>query len=196
MSVASVARLVSVLFGAEVSETLMPGYCASKSLIRTCRTSTPLVLIGLASSRSASLGRRAPELPRQRLSGPEVTLRGLLAHGSGRALLVTFWASWCGPCASEAPALETFATSAAGRGRLVGVDWSDPVLSDARAFVKRYAWTFPNLRDPEGTVGTRYHLTGLPTTFAIDADGRIVGVLRGPQSQASLQRTLVAASHA
>src|SRR6202167_1533762 len=48
MSVASVARLVSVLFGAEVSETLMFGYCASKSLISTVRTSTPLVLIGLA----------------------------------------------------------------------------------------------------------------------------------------------------
>ena len=48
MSVASVARLVSVFVGAEVSVTLMSGYFASKSLISTCRTSMPLVLIGLA----------------------------------------------------------------------------------------------------------------------------------------------------
>ena len=48
MVVASVARLVSVFVGADVRETLMPGYFASKSLIRTVRTSTPLVLIGLA----------------------------------------------------------------------------------------------------------------------------------------------------
>jgi hypothetical protein len=48
MSVASVARLVSVLVGAEVSVTWMPGYFFSKSWIRTCRTSVPLVLIGLA----------------------------------------------------------------------------------------------------------------------------------------------------
>ena len=48
MSVASVARLVSVFVGADVSVTLMPGYAFSKSLISTWRTSVPLVLIGLA----------------------------------------------------------------------------------------------------------------------------------------------------
>src|SRR5271168_2764567 len=48
MSVASVARLVSVSVGAEVSVTLMFGYAFSKSLISTWRTSLPLVLIGLA----------------------------------------------------------------------------------------------------------------------------------------------------
>jgi hypothetical protein len=48
MSVASVARLVSVLVGAEVSVTWMFGYRFSKSLISTWRTSLPLVLIGLA----------------------------------------------------------------------------------------------------------------------------------------------------
>jgi hypothetical protein len=48
MSVTSVARLVSVLVGAEVSDTWMFGYAFSKSLISTVRTSVPLVLIGLA----------------------------------------------------------------------------------------------------------------------------------------------------
>jgi len=48
MSVVSVARLVSVFVGADVSVTWMFGYCFSKLLISTCRTSVPLVLIGLA----------------------------------------------------------------------------------------------------------------------------------------------------
>ncbi len=151
-----------------------------------------LLVLGLGSSHSVSLGRPAPALPTERLSGPPVTLRSLLRRGGGAAL-VTFWASWCGPCSSEAPALESFATSAAGRGRLVGVDWNDPVLSNARAFVRHHSWTFPTLRDPEGTVGERYRLAGLPTTFAIDAAGRIREVLRGPQDVASLQRALAAA---
>ena len=72
---------------------------------------------------------------------------------------------------------------------MVGVDWSD-ALSGARSFIRRYAWTFPNLRDAEGTVGNEYHLTGLPTTFVLDAHGRIRAVLRGPQDEASLGRAL------
>jgi cytochrome c biogenesis protein CcmG, thiol:disulfide interchange protein DsbE len=149
-----------------------------------------VIVFGLKASRSASLGRLAPALPREHLAGPSVTLAGVLASGDGRGALVTFWASWCGPCAREAPALERFSRSVSGRGRLVGVDWSDPVLSGARSFISRYGWTFPNLRDAEGTVGAKYHLSGLPTTFVIDASGRIRAVLRGPQQQSSLARAL------
>lgn len=147
------------------------------------------VIFGLAPERSASSGRAAPALPRERLSGPHVTLASLLAGADGRPALVVFWASWCGPCAREAPALERFYESPDGRGRLAGVDWSDE-LSGARAFVRRYSWTFPNLRDAEGTVGGEYHLTVLPTTFVLDAHGRIREVLRGPQSEATLAAAL------
>ena len=59
--------------------------------------------------------------------------------------------------------------------------------SGARAFIRHYAWTFPNLRDAEGTVGNAYRLTVLPTTFVLDAHGRIRATLRGPQSEHSLQ---------
>lgn len=144
-----------------------------------------LAVFGLASNRSASLGRRAPELPREHLSGPPATLGSLLAGARGRPAAVVFWASWCGPCVREAPELERFAQSAAGRGRVVGVDWSD-ALSGARSFVRRYGWSFPNLRDGEGTVGNEYRMTGLPTTFVIDAAGRIRTVLRGPQTVRTL----------
>lgn len=154
-----------------------------------------LVVFGLASSHSASLGRRAPALPKEHLSGPPVTLDSLLAAGRGRAALVVFWASWCGPCASEAPALEAFSESQPGRGRLVGVDWSDPVVADAKSFIRRHRWTFPVLRDSEGIVGNRYHLAGLPTTFVIDASGRIRAVLTGPQDEGSLTRALASVSH-
>jgi cytochrome c biogenesis protein CcmG, thiol:disulfide interchange protein DsbE len=143
-----------------------------------------LAVFGLASNRSASLGRRAPALPREHLSGPPATLASLLSSARGRPAAVVFWASWCGPCVREAPELERFARSA-GRGRMVGVDWSD-ALSGARSFVRRFGWSFPNLRDREGTVGNQYRLTGLPTTFVVDAAGRIRTVLRGPQTVRTL----------
>jgi thiol-disulfide isomerase/thioredoxin len=149
-----------------------------------------IAVFGLASSPQS--GRQAPVLPRETLLGPRVTLTSLLAGAGGRPALVVFWASWCGPCAQEAPTLERFSRSAAGRGRLVGVDWSDPIVSSARSFVRRYAWSFPVLRDGEGLVGDAYRLTNLPTTFVIDAHGRIRKALVGPQSEGSLRAALAA----
>ena len=154
-----------------------------------------LAVFGLASNGSGSAGRRAPGLPGERLAGPPVTLTSLLEQARGRPALVVFWASWCGPCASEAPALERFYLSPAGSALIVGVNWSD-ALSGARSFIRRYSWTFPDLRDSDGTVGNAYRLTGLPTTFVVDARGRIRSVLRGPQSEASLARALGAVERA
>jgi thiol-disulfide isomerase/thioredoxin len=153
------------------------------------------LVFGLASDHSPTVGRPAPGLHGERLAGPPVTLASLLAQARGRPALIVFWASWCGPCAREAPALERFYLSPAGRARVVGVNWSD-ALSGARAFIGRYSWTFPDLRDSDGTVGNNYRITGLPTTFVVDAHGRIRSVLRGPQSEGSLSRALGAVERA
>jgi thiol-disulfide isomerase/thioredoxin len=148
-------------------------------------------VVGLATNES-SAARRAPALPSTVLVGPRVTVASLLAGAGGRPALVVFWASWCGPCEKEAAAIEHFAQTTSGHGRVAGVDWSD-AASGARAFIKRFGWSFPNLRDGEGTVGNAYRITGLPTTFVIGAGGTISRVLRGPQDEGSLTRALAAA---
>lgn len=144
-----------------------------------------LLVIGLGHGGHAG-ARAAPSLPRERLAGPPVTLAAL----RGRPALVTFWASWCGPCSKEAPELERFALSAAGRGRLVAVDWSDPSIPEAKMFIEHHRWTFSVLRDEQGTVGLAYGLTGLPATFVLDGSGQIVEELRGPQTAQSLSQAL------
>jgi cytochrome c biogenesis protein CcmG/thiol:disulfide interchange protein DsbE len=149
-----------------------------------------LAVFGLAANHSSANGRPAPPLPRERLAGAPTTLSSLLAASHGHPAAVVFWASWCTPCTEEAPALERFARSPAGAGRIVGVDWSD-ARAGAQSFIRRYAWSFPNVRDAEGTVGNAYRMTGLPTTFIIDAHGRIERALRGPQNE----RSLAAAMH-
>ncbi len=154
-----------------------------------------LVALALAiglSGKGTPGGRLAPALPRELLAGPPATLATLHATAKDRPTLVVFWASWCEPCRHEAPAVERFARSPAGRGRVVGVDWSDEVAS-ARGFVNKYRWSFPNLRDSEGTVGYAYGLTGLPTTYLIGADGHIEQTLRGPQTEQTLGHALTAA---
>ncbi len=147
------------------------------------------LVFGLKSNKQPAQGRIAPALPTERLAGAPVTLQSLLGGTHGRPALVVFWASWCDPCTSEAPAIEDFSRTPEGRGRVVGVDWSD-ARSAALGFVHRFGWSFPVLRDAEGTVGNRYRLINLPTTFVLDSAGRIRMTLRGPQTAATLGTAL------
>ena len=146
-----------------------------------------LALVGLA-SKGGQNGRLAPALPSEQLSGHSVTLAALRGHPA----LVTFWASWCGPCEQEAPTLERFSQSLDGRAQLVGVNWEDLSRANARSFVRRYSWSFPNLRDPDGIVGREYGITTfLPTTFVLDSAGRLRMTLHGPQTERTLNSALM-----
>jgi cytochrome c biogenesis protein CcmG, thiol:disulfide interchange protein DsbE len=148
-----------------------------------------LVGVELISGRSDEQVRRsAPPLPTSVLVPPQATLASL----RGEPAAINFWASWCHPCREEAPALARAARLLKGRAQVVGVNWTDR-LSSARSWVDKYRWTFPNLRDASGAVGSDFRLSGLPTTFIIDSRGRIADVLLGPQSEASLREALASA---
>jgi len=146
-----------------------------------------VLVVGLAAAEllSGSADKRprraAPALPASALAGRPVTLAGL----RGRPAIVHFWASWCGPCITEAPELASLPAQLGSRATLVGVDWSDS-RSHAVAFVRKHHWRFPVLEDHNGKVGNRYRLAGLPTTFLLDSDGRIVKQLTGPQTARNL----------
>jgi cytochrome c biogenesis protein CcmG, thiol:disulfide interchange protein DsbE len=141
------------------------------------------------SGSDSTVGRAAPPLPAKALRPPGTTLAGL----RGKPALVDFFASWCGPCAQEAPALRALSASVAGKATVVAVDWDD-AGGPARAFVRKHGWTFPVLADTAGTAGEKYGLVGLPTSFVLDSQGRIVATFRGPQSAATLRQALLAAS--
>src|SRR5690348_8084544 len=88
MSVASVARFVSVFVGADVSLTWMFGYCFSDALISTCRTSVPLVLIGLAHQvidPDADLDADGADLDADGAAAGELVLPPLLQPATARA---------------------------------------------------------------------------------------------------------------
>lgn len=144
------------------------------------------LVLGLSGKGSGA--RPAPALPRESIDGPAPTIASL----HGRPALVSFWASWCVPCTQEAPELERLYRGLGGRAQLVGVDVSDG-LSGARSFIRRYHWSFPNVRDSEGAVADSYGISGPPATFVLDARGRIRETLRGPQTEAALARALARA---
>jgi thiol-disulfide isomerase/thioredoxin len=140
-----------------------------------------LLAVIVGGNASPAKARPAPALPTRVLVGPRVDIASL----RGRPAIIHFWASWCGPCVKEAPQLARLAGELHGRATLVGVDWSDSPGS-AASFVRQHHWTFPVLMDSSGEVGNAYGLTGLPITFLLDRQGRIIRRLVGPQTAAGL----------
>ena len=94
-----------------------------------------------------------------------------LAAFKGRPVLVNLWATWCGPCRREMPALERLSKEQSGL-TVVAIDQrEDPAI--VRSYVKRFGVTFAVGIDDSQQLGTDLHLTGLPSSFFVDRDGVI-----------------------
>ena len=115
---------------------------------------------------------------------------GSIAEWKGKPLIVNFWASWCEPCQAEAPLLERAHERLKARGgSVLGVTVSD-ASDDSRAFMRKYGITFPSLRDVEGELAEDFETNGVPESFAVDREGRIVAVSRGQVDREFVDRAL------
>jgi peroxiredoxin len=107
-----------------------------------------------------------------------------IADLRGKVVLVNFWASWCAECRPEMPAFEQLHRELEPKGlAVVGVN-----AREERAAVRRYAselgLTFPLVLDPDGKINAAYGVVGLPTTFVVARDGRVVALAVGPRDWA------------
>jgi cytochrome c biogenesis protein CcmG/thiol:disulfide interchange protein DsbE len=91
----------------------------------------------------------------------------------GKPVVVNFWASWCGPCADEAPVLQDAARRYGDRVTFVGVDVQD-LDTDAQAFIRKYGITYPNGSGNAGPISVQYGMRGVPETYFIAPDGRLI----------------------
>ncbi len=153
-----------------------------------------LLAYGLGSSRpdrgieqALARGERveAPAFDLPRLSGGG---RASLGDFRGKVVVLNIWASWCDPCRAESPLLERWhrRISASRAGTVVGVDVLD-VSSDARAFVREFRLSYPQLRDTEDSLRSDYGASGVPETVVIDRRGRIAAIRRGPVDEAFMR---------
>jgi cytochrome c biogenesis protein CcmG/thiol:disulfide interchange protein DsbE len=141
---------------------------------------------------SALIGRPVPqtELP---------ALAGLLREGApvpgisaatftGAVSVVNVWASWCVPCHDEAPLLMQLAGDS--RIRIVGINYKDQP-DNARRFLGRYGNPFSAAGvDANGRAAIEWGVYGVPETFVIGRDARIVFKLVGPISPENLEQVL------
>ncbi len=104
----------------------------------------------------------------------------------GSWVVLTFFATWCGPCRSELPTLERLHQERAADGVVVlGVSIDDPgaPLED---FVRQLQLTFPILWDQTKQVGAAYRASSIPVSYLVSPEGQLAGVSRGSRDWAAL----------
>ena len=95
---------------------------------------------------------------------------------SGRVSLVNFWASWCGPCRAELPALNALDERLDDSYAVVTVN-VDLENRRARALLTKLGVKLPVVWDPVGTVAAEWAPPAMPTSYLVDVDGRVVEVI-------------------
>ena len=118
------------------------------------------------------VGARAPQFHAVDLkTGDSVNLD----RYKGEVVLLNIWATWCEPCRVELPALERLQTAMANEGlKIVSVSVDTDDSSMVSRFAHQYGLTYDILQDKTRAIERIYQTTGIPETFVIDRDGRIV----------------------
>jgi peroxiredoxin len=130
-----------------------------------------------------ALGMRRPAEP---AAAPDFTLQTLegraaqLREFRGKLVLLNFWATWCAPCLHEMPSMERlYQTFKQTDFVLLAVSTDRQGAEVAKPYVDNLKLTFPILLDSTSVVSRQYSVRGLPTTYLIDPDGLMIGVVIG-----------------
>lgn len=111
----------------------------------------------------------APDFKLANRAGGETSLAAL----RGQVVMINFWASWCGPCRQEFPALDQIYSRYKPMGfALVAIN-VESEKSDAERFLGQRPVSFPILFDPDNKVSGSYGVSAMPTTVLVDRQGRV-----------------------
>lgn len=134
---------------------------------------------------------RAPEYAFSTLDGTPMSSEAL----QGRVVVVNFWATWCGPCKLEMPALQSLHEDKAADGVVViGLSTDAGGVEPIREFLAERGITYPVGRASRAHRSAFGGIRGIPTTFVIDREGvvqhRVVGYFAPPAMRAAVNRLL------
>lgn len=120
------------------------------------------------------VGSSLPPLTLPVLGGGDANIRSL----RGKDVLLNVWATWCGPCRREMPALAQLSRGMGRRLTVVAIDQGeDPAV--VKKYVNQFKVDFPVYVDQTQQVGTIFHLVGLPSSFFIDKNGVVRDAVDG-----------------
>jgi cytochrome c biogenesis protein CcmG/thiol:disulfide interchange protein DsbE len=166
-------------------------------VVRRHRVISSLVAASAAAIIAVSLATTGGAAAHSDPSAPGFTLTALgqpgktvsLSQYQGRPVIINFWASWCAPCQQETPLLATWYKQQHGHVVMLGLDENDSATS-ALNFAHAKGVTYPIGFDPNVTVAGAYNVDGLPQTFFLNAQHRIVDHILGAATTAKLAEGL------
>lgn len=138
------------------------------------------------SAPSPALGRTMPDVRRPTVQGPTFDT----ASSNGRVLVVDFFAAYCRPCQRALPAVEAL-HAAHPEVAFLGVSLDD-APDAAMAMVARHHLTFPVVHDAGHVLAGRFRVTDLPSSFVVDATGRIIWASGIDSPDDALERAVTA----
>jgi thiol-disulfide isomerase/thioredoxin len=111
-------------------------------------------------------------------AGNEVTL----AHFKGRALLVNFWATWCGPCIEEMPSLNRLQAELGGKDfTVLTINEDRQGAAVAGPFLQKRGLTNLGVHaDRQMALARAFGLQGMPSSYLVDRNGKVIGSFVGP----------------
>lgn len=167
-------------------------------MVKPLMLAPPLIFAGLAVLFFVGMQRSDPDQLPSAMEGREAPAVQVAALGSGPALtdamlrepgvkLVNFWASWCAPCRAEHPVLK--ALSAEGV-TILGVNYKDKPEA-ALQFLEELGNPYAAIgADDNGRMGLDWGLYGVPETFVIDGDGKVILRHAGPITAGILEERI------
>jgi cytochrome c biogenesis protein CcmG/thiol:disulfide interchange protein DsbE len=138
-----------------------------------------------------AVGNRAPDFTATDIRTGKAA--SLYRDYRGTVTLVNVWATWCGPCRQEMPAMDSLFRALGPRGfRIAAVSIDSDSVAVVRKFVQDYHLSFDVLHDPKGTIEGIYQTTGYPESFLVDRTGQIIRIamLATPWNSAENRRII------
>lgn len=146
---------------------------------------------GTSTKSDAKAEKIAPDFTTVTLDGERFEFNSL----KGNPVIVNFAASWCGPCELEAPILAAGYEKYKDRVKFFGLAVKDD-LESQKAFAERHGLKFPIGLDMNGKISFDYQkaskvsISGIPTTYFIDEEGRIVDFFIGPLTEKTFEQKI------
>jgi len=128
---------------------------------------------------------QAINMPLSDLSGGKINLNDY----QGNWLVVNYWATWCGPCILEMPELQAFHDANVDNGAMViGINSEYIGSQQLQAFLDNYSITYPVFKSAPTQKSELGLIPGIPTTFLITPEGKVVARQIGPITRDMIER--------